>query len=65
MLAQAKPTETFRAFAGWAARQLEAEMLLGAWEISRQIRLASLTTDPSTLWLDCLSCLQGPSVISN
>jgi putative transcriptional regulator len=34
IMTRAKPTETFRAFAGfaeWAPRQLEAEMLLGAW----------------------------------
>ena len=36
IIAQAKPTETFRAFAGfaaWAPRQLEAEVLLGAWGV--------------------------------
>ena len=36
IITQAKPTETFRAFAGfaaWAPRQLEAEMYVGAWAI--------------------------------
>ena len=42
--------------------QLEAEMLLGAWGICRQIRSAIFDQDPATLWLDCLSRLQAPRV---
>jgi putative transcriptional regulator len=68
IITQAKPTETFRAFAGfasWAPRQLEAEMLLGAWGILPADSFSIFDQDPGTLWLDCLSRLQAPRVISN
>ena len=68
IITQAKPTETFRAFAGfaaWAPRQLEAEMLLGAWGILPPDSSSIFDQDPGTLWLDCLSRLQAPRVISN
>ena len=65
IITQAKPTETFRAFAGfagWAPRQLEAEMLLGAWGILPPDSFSIFDQDPATLWLDCLSRLQAPRV---
>jgi putative transcriptional regulator len=65
IIAQAKPTETFRAFAGfaaWAPRQLAAEMLLGAWAILPPDSLGIFDKDPTTLWQDCLSRLQAPRV---
>ena len=68
IITQAKTTETFRAFAGfagWAPRQLEAEMLLGAWGILPPDSFSIFDQDPATLWLDCLSRLQAPRVISN
>ncbi len=68
IITQAKPTETFRAFAGfagWTPRQLEAEMLLGAWGILPADSFSIFDQDPATLWLDCLSRLQAPRVISN
>ena len=68
IITQAKPTETFRAFAGfaaWAPRQLEAEMLLGAWGILPPDSFSIFDKDPATLWQDCLSRLQAPRVISN
>ena len=68
IMTQAKPTETFRAFAGfatWAPRQLEAEMLLGAWGILPPDSSGIFDKDPATLWQDCLSRLQAPRVISN
>ena len=68
IITQAKPTETFRAFAGfaaWAPRQLEAEMLVGAWGILPADSISIFDQDPATLWLDCLSRLQAPRVISN
>jgi len=68
IITQAKPTETFRAFAGfagWAPRQLEAEMLLGAWGILPPDSFSTFDQDPAKLWPDCLSRLQAPRVISN
>ena len=68
IITQAKPTETFQAFAGsagWAPRQLEAEMLLGAWGILPADSFSIFDKDPAVLWSDCLSRLQAPRVISN
>lgn len=68
IITQAKPTETFRAFAGfaaWAPRQLEAEMLLGAWAILPPDSVGIFDKDPAVLWSDCISRLQAPKVISN
>jgi putative transcriptional regulator len=63
IIRQAKPTETFRAFSGfsaWAPRQLEAEMLLGAWGILPPDSISMFDKDPATLWSDCISRLQEP-----
>jgi len=68
IITQAKPPETFRAFAGyagWAPRQLEAELLVGAWGILPPDSFSIFDQDPATLWQDCLSRLQAPRVISN
>ena len=63
IITRAKPTETFRAFAGfaaWVPRQLEAEMLLGAWAILPADSVGMFDKDPATLWQDCISRLQAP-----
>ena len=65
IITQAKPTETFRAFTGfaaWVPRQLEAEMRLGAWAILPPDSVGIFDKDPATLWQDCLSRLQAPRV---
>ena len=65
IIAQAKPTETFRAFAGfaaWAPRQLEAELIVGAWGILPPDPIGIFDKDPAVLWSDCLSRLQAPRV---
>jgi putative transcriptional regulator len=65
IITQAKPTEAFRAFAGfsaWAPRQLEAEMLLGAWAILPPDSSSIFDKDPAALWSDCISRLQAPKV---
>jgi len=65
IITQAQPTETFRAFAGfaaWAPRQLEAEMLLGAWAILPPDSFSIFDQDPVTFWQDCISRLQAPRV---
>lgn len=68
IITQAKPTETFRAFAGsagWAPGQLAFEMLQGAWAILPPGSFDIFERDPATLWQDCISRLQAPRVISN
>lgn len=68
IITQAKPTETFRAFAGsagWAPGQLKYEMLQGAWATLPPDSIGIFDKDPSILWRDCLSRLQAPRVISN
>jgi putative transcriptional regulator len=63
IITQAKPTETFRAFAGsagWAPRQLEAEMVVGAWGILPPDPVSIFDRDPATLWEDCIGRLQAP-----
>ena len=65
IITQAKPTEAFRAFAGfsaWSPRQLEAEMLLGAWAILPPDSSSIFDKDPATLWQDSISRLQAPRV---
>ena len=65
IVTEAKPTETFRAFAGfaaWAPRQLEAEMLVGAWAILPPDSLGIFDKDPTTLWHVCLSRLKAPLI---
>lgn len=67
IITQAKPTETFRAFAGfagWAPDQLKFEMLQGAWATLPPDSIGIFDRDPATLWQDCLSRLQAPRVIS-
>jgi len=68
IITQAKPTETFRAFAGfagWAPGQLGFEMLQGAWATLLPDAMDIFDKDPATLWQDSLSRLQVPGVISN
>ena len=65
IITRAKPNETFRAFAGfaaWAPRQLEAELLLGAWGILPPDSVGIFDKDPTVFWQDCISRLQVPRV---
>jgi putative transcriptional regulator len=67
IITQAKPTETFRAFAGfarWAPGQLGFEMRQGAWAMLPPDSKGIFDHDPATFWQDCLSRLQVPRVIS-
>ena len=67
IITRAKPTETFRVFAGfasWAPGQLGYEMLQGAWATLPPDSSDIFDKDPATLWQDCLSRLQAPRVIS-
>lgn len=65
---QPQPTETFRAFvgfAGWAPGQLEFEMHQGAWGVLPPGSFDIFDKDPGTLWPDSITRLQAPRVISN
>lgn len=67
IITQPKPTETFRAFsgfAGWAPGQLEHEMREGAWGILPLEAFNIFDKDPATLWPDCIRRLQAPRTIS-
>jgi len=68
IITQAKPSETFRAFAGyagWAPGQLAVEMLQGSWGVLPPDSVNIFDKDPAMLWRDSLSRLQAPRVISN
>jgi len=67
VLTAAKPTEVFKAFAGyagWAPGQLEFEMLQGSWGVLPIEGSDIFSKDPATLWPDSLVRLQAPRVIS-
>src|SRR5574341_93997 len=60
------PTETFRAFAGyagWAPGQLEYEMALGSWAVVTADSASLFDKDPAGLWMDMLDKLRAPRVI--
>jgi putative transcriptional regulator len=68
IIAQPKPSENFRAFAGfagWAPGQLDHEMLQGSWGVLPSDTFDILDNDPATLWPDCISRLQTIRTISN
>jgi len=68
IMTQHKPTETFRAFAGfagWAPGQLEHEMLEGAWGVLPSDAFNIFDKDPVTLWPDSITRLQAPRTISS
>lgn len=67
IIAQAKPTDTFRAFAGsarWAPGQLKYEMLQGAWAVLPPDSNGIFNDNPATFWQDCIDRLTAPRVIS-
>jgi putative transcriptional regulator len=67
IMTQPKPTETFRAFsgfAGWAPGQLEHEMLEGAWGVLPSHAFNIFDKDPAMLWPDSIILLQAPRTIS-
>lgn len=68
MLTQPRPTETFRAFsgfAGWAPGQLEYELRDEAWGVLPADSLNIFDHDPGTLWKDAIRLLQVPRSISH
>ncbi len=68
IIAQPKPSEYFRAFAGfagWAPGQLDYEMLQGSWGVLPSNTFDIFDKDPATLWPDSISRLQALRTISN
>ncbi len=67
IVTQAKPADSFRAFAGsalWAPGQLKYEMLQGAWAVLPPDSTGIFDHNPATFWQDCISRLATPRVIS-
>jgi putative transcriptional regulator len=68
VLTEAKPTEDFRAFAGyagWAPGQLEFEMLQGSWAVLPLEGVDIFNKDQASLWPNSIARLQSPRVISH
>lgn len=68
MMVRPKPTEAFRAFAGfagWGPKQLEREILEGAWGVLQKNSIEIFEKDPTTLWPDCIRRLQAPRTIAH
>lgn len=67
VLTEAKPTEVFRAFAGyagWAPGQLEFEMRQGSWGVLPLEGIDIFGKNQSSLWTDSIARLQAPRAIS-
>lgn len=66
VITQPKPTETFRAYAGyagWAPGQLEFEMAIGSWATVKADPASIFEKDAASLWADLLKGLTAPRVI--
>lgn len=66
VLTRPEPTETFRAYAGyagWAPGQLEFEMALGSWATVQADARSIFEKESANLWLDMLRTLSTPRVI--
>ncbi len=60
------PTETFRAYAGyagWAPGQLEFEMAMGSWAAMPADPSSIFDKMPDTLWMELVEAMQAPRVI--
>jgi len=66
VITQPKPTETFRAYAGyagWAPGQLEFEMAVGSWATVKADPASIFEKDAANLWAELLKGLTAPRVI--
>lgn len=60
------PTETFRAYAGyagWAPGQVEFEMAMGSWAVIPADPSSIFDKAPETLWAEMVEAIQAPRVI--
>jgi putative transcriptional regulator len=67
ILSQPKPSEAFRAYAGyagWAPGQLEFEMAMGSWGLVPADAASIFDKDPARLWDELSNALKAPQTIS-
>lgn len=67
IVAQPKPSEAFRAYAGyagWAPGQLEFEMAMGSWFVIPADAASIFEKDPARLWDELSQAVKKPQVIS-
>jgi putative transcriptional regulator len=61
-----EPTETFRAYAGyagWAPGQLEFEMGMGSWLVAPADSASLFDKAPESLWEELVEKIRAPRVI--
>ena len=66
VITKPNPTETFRAYAGyagWAPGQLEFEMAMGSWALIEADPSSIFDKAPETLWEEMTEAVQAPRVI--
>lgn len=66
VITQPQPTETFRAYAGyagWAPGQLEFEMGMGSWAVVPADPASIFDKAPEALWSEMVEALHAPRVI--
>ncbi len=66
VITKPNPTETFRAYAGyagWAPGQLEFEMALGSWAVIPADPSSIFDKAPETLWAEMIEAMQAPRII--
>lgn len=66
VITKPNPTETFRAYAGyagWAPGQLEFEMAMGSWALIEADPSSIFDKVPETLWEEMTEALQAPRMI--
>lgn len=66
VITKPNPTETFRAYAGyagWAPGQLEFEMAMGSWAVIPGDPSSIFDKMPETLWTEMVEAMQAPRVI--
>lgn len=66
VITKPNPTETFRAYAGyagWAPGQLEFEMAMGSWVVTPADPASIFDKAPDTLWDELIEASQAPRVI--
>jgi putative transcriptional regulator len=66
LITKPEPTETFRAFAGyagWGPGQVEYEMARGSWVLMPADTATIFDKDPAGIWSDLLEAAPAPGMI--